>query len=198
MCYSAEVSLGTFLFVEIICVFLWMRDRRIDRAAALILTVVVFMQFLEYLLWTDPECGTVNKSVSAILPYYLFLQPAAIAAILYAMNAGNGSFYPLIMMTSIPVMYMLSQQPHTECIKADENGHLCWKLNSGPMHHYISGWYFLSLFYTLATLKDKPLSAVAVTFSAVSLLVTYTYYKCAWGSIWCHSVNAMAVAALVL
>ena len=82
MCYSAEVSLGTFLFVELICICLWVRDRIIYRAFALILNVFVFVQFLEYLIWTNQECNAVNKAVTAILPYYILLQPVLVSIIL--------------------------------------------------------------------------------------------------------------------
>ena len=204
MCYSAEVSLGTFLFVELICIFLWVRDRRIDRPVALILTVVVFMQFLEYLIWTNQECNAVNKAVTAILPYYLLLQPVFISIILYTMKAGNGALYPLIVATSIPILLLCTQLPSRgECIKVGECGHLDWNFDNGGIMKVSIGisvvviWYFLSLFYTCATLKGG-LAPLITALLALSLFVSSVYYKRVWSSVWCHAVNGMAVVALVV
>jgi len=204
MCYSAEVSLGTFLFVQLICIFLWVRDRRIDRAFALILTVVVFMQLLEYFIWTNQECNAVNKAVTAILPYYLLLQPPLISMILYTMKAGNGSLYPLIVATSIPILLLCSQLPlRGECIKAGECGHLDWNFDDGGIMKVSIGtsvvviWYFFTLFYTSATLKGG-LAPFITALLAVSLFVSSMYYKRVWSSVWCHAVNGMAVVALVV
>ena len=204
MCYSAEVSLGTFLFVELICIFLWIRDRRFDRPFALILNVFVFVQFLEYLIWTNQECNSVNKAVTAILPYYLLLQPVFISIILYTMKAGTGSLYPLIVATSIPILLLCSQlPPRGECIKVGECGHLDWNLDNGGMTKVSIGtsivviWNFLGLFYTAATLKGG-LAPFTTAFIGVSLLVSSVYYKRVWSSLWCHAVNGMAVVALVV
>jgi len=202
MCYSAEVSLGTFLFVELICIFLWIRDRRFDRPFALILNVFVFVQFLEYLIWTNQECNAVNKAVTAILPYYILLQPVLVSIILYTMKAGTGSLYPLIIATSIPILLLSTDMPmRGECIKVGKCGHLDWNLDDGDITRVSSSivmmWYFLGLFYTAATLKGG-LAPFTTAFIALSLFVSYVYYNRVWGSVWCHAVNAMAVVALVV
>jgi len=203
MCYSAEVSIGTFLFVEVICIFLWIRDRRIDRAMALILSVVVFMQFLEYLIWTNQECNAVNKSVTAVIPYYLLLQPVFISIILYTMKAGTGSLYLPIIATSIPILLLSTQLPSRgECIKVGECGHLDWNFDDGGITKSPIGttilviWYFFALFYTVATLKGG-LAPFTTAVLAISLFVSSVYYKRVWSSVWCHAVNAMAVVAII-
>lgn len=204
MCYSAEVSLGTFLFVEVICIFLWVRDRRIDRPMALILSVLVFMQFLEYLIWMNQECNTINKVVTSIIPYYLLLQPVLISMILYTMKAGNGSLYPLIVATSIPILLLSTQLPNRgECIKAGECGHLDWNFAEGGIMKVPIGtsilviWYFFALFYTSVTLKGG-LAPFVTALLAVSLFVSSMYYNRVWSSVWCHSVNAISIIALLM
>ena len=204
MCYSAEGSLGTFLFVEVICIFLWVRDRRIDRPMALILSVLVFMQFLEYLIWMNQECNAINKLVTSIIPYYLLLQPVLISMILYTMKAGNGSLYPLIVATSIPILLLSTQLPNRgECIKAGECGHLDWNFAEGGIMKVPIGtsilviWYFFALFYTSVTLKGGLAPSVTALL-AVSLFVSSMYYNRVWSSVWCHSVNAISIIALLM
>ena len=204
MCYSAEVSIGTFLIVELICIFLWVRDRRIDRPMAVILSILVFMQFLEYLIWTNQECNSVNKAVTALIPYYLLIQPVLIAMVLYVTKAGSGSLYPLIIATSIPILFLSTQLPSRgECIKAGECGHLDWNFAEGGIMKVpiatsvLVIWYFFALFYTSITLKGG-LAPIVTALLAVSLFVSSVYYERVWSSVWCHSVNAIAVAALVM
>jgi hypothetical protein len=204
MCYSAEVSLGTFLFVEIIAIYLWNRNRRIDRPMALILSILVFMQFLEYLIWINQECNAMNKAVTSLIPYYLLLQPVLISMILYTLKAGNGSLYPLIIATSIPILLLSTQLPNRgDCIKAGECGHLDWNFaEGGIMKVPISTsivviWYFFALFYTAATLKGE-LAPFVTALLAVSLFVSSVYYNRVWSSMWCHSINAISVVALLV
>ena len=162
------------------------------------------MQLLEYLIWTNQECNAVNKAVTAILPYYLLLQPVFISIILYTMKAGNGSLYPLIVATSIPILLLCTQLPSRgECIKVGECGHLDWNFDDGGIMKVSIGtsvvviWYFLSLFYTSATLKGG-LAPLITALLALSLFVSSVYYKRVWSSVWCHAVNGMAVVALVV
>jgi len=194
MCYSAEVSLATFLFVEVISIFLWLRNRRIDRAMSLILTILVFMQLLEYLIWTHLECDSVNKTVSSIIPYYLQLQPALIAAVLYIMNAGTGTLYPVIIILSAGI-FLLRSPNNSRCTGVGECGHLDWSYEGSLVGQAL---YYATLIYVLATLKNIRLAFVVTSFLIGAWVVTTSYYKKTWPSVWCHSLNAMAIAAVVL
>jgi hypothetical protein len=208
MCYSAEVSLGTFSAVTLISIYLWMRNNKIDRAVGLILFFIGFMQLLEYILWVNQKCNLTNKIVSAIIPAYLFFQPAGLALIIWQMNAGWGTLYPFIVgisiLIGIPNLINYYKTSSRElCIKKGECNHLDWKLDNNLFDKrntffnfiLIVSYYFF-LFYTVGTLKNTTLSAIFVTLWATSWIITNKLYKEVWSSIWCHSVNAAALAAL--
>jgi hypothetical protein len=197
MCYSAEVSIGTFLFVEAICIFLWMRNRKIDRPISLILSVIVLMQLFEYLLWTNPECNDVNKTITAIIPTYLFLQPTAIATIIFFFNAGWGSLYPLIIVGTLYIALFTPTPPRPQCIQSGECKHLDWNLDTDT-HLTSFRLYYASMLYLFATLKNTQFATTSVIFYIGSWFITNQYYNRVWSSVWCHAVNAMSLAAVVL
>jgi len=205
MCYSAEVSLGTFTSVSLVCIYLWIRNHKIDRAVSLILFIIGLMQLLEYILWINQECNTVNKTVTKLIPLYLYFQPAALALVIWQMNAGWGTLYPFIigisLLTVIP--YFMYNKPKEECIKKGECNHLNWNLdnnifdrNNLPIYRPVLLFYYFSMLYVGATLKNTTLSAIFVALWASSWIITNRLYNEVWSSVWCHSVNMSALFAL--
>lgn len=204
MCYSAEVSIGTFSFVSVISLYLWFRNKKIDRCIALILFTISIMQFFEFILWTHPDCDEYNKAVSAVIPVYLFLQPAMFAFITWILGAGTGQYYPLIFLSSLPILLFRNYKTQT-CIKPGEGGHLDWKLTEADNllnfkyafpDTLASLLYYGAIIYTIATLKSRSLSAIMLGLFGVTWFVESIRHKAVWGSIWCHSVNVAAVLAV--
>jgi hypothetical protein len=210
MCYSSEVSLGTFTGVSAICIYLWIRNNKIDRAVSLILFVIGFMQLLEWILWENQECNNINKAVTAIIPIYLYLQPVALALIVWQMNAGWGTLYPyiLLLLVLLSPFYALNWKTLTTskpCIQKSKCGHLDWSIqlnifdsSISPFMRFIILLYYFSMVYVGATLKNKTLAAIFVLLWSSSWIYTNIFYKEVWTSIWCHSVNACAVIALLV
>ena len=206
MCYSAEVSLGTFVSVSLISIFLFMRNKGVDRAVGGILFVTGCMQFLEYLLWMNPTCNDINKAITSIIPIYLYWQPAMFNLIVWALGAGWGTLYPLIILLHIllfPVMLKLLQGK-PPCIFKGECGHLDWNHKNyitlsekvDPILVVGNLFYYFSLFYSVATLKNVNLSILIVLLWAISWFISVSFYKKVWGSIWCHSATAAGLFAL--
>jgi hypothetical protein len=208
MCYSSEVSIGTFTGVTAICIYLWFRNNKIDRAVSLILFVIGFMQLLEWILWENQDCNAINQAVTAILPVYLYLQPLALSLIVWQMNAGSGTLYPYIILVVgilFPFYAFSAFRTRNVCTKKGTCGHLDWNIKNdffdsslSPVTRVIIILYYFSMVYVGATLKNKVLSASFILLWASSWLYTNIYYKEAWSSIWCHSVNACAVIALLV
>ena len=208
MCYSAEVSLGTFATVSIISLYLWNRNNKIDRGVALLLIIIGFMQLLEYILWINPECNDANKLVSATIPFYLYLQPALIAFVIWQTGAGWGTLYPWIVIVSLLglIPYTTYKKNNAKvCIHKGECGHLDWNTLDNLLNkklelpQYISYiLYYGAMAYVIGTLKNALLSYIMLALYGVSWLVTNMMYNDVWGSVWCHSVNAAAIVALLV
>jgi len=207
MCYSAEVSIGTFVAVGAVCLYLWMRNHEIDRGIACILFIISFMQLFEYILWINPECNDTNKMISAIIPIYLYLQPALLALAVWLTNSGTSSYYPLIILGSlvglIPFILYANRIRKSPCIFKGECGHLDWNILDNvldtplePQQYLSYILYYGAMVYVISTLKNRFFANTFLIFGGLSLFVSNMTYSDVWGSVWCHSVNAMAIVAI--
>lgn len=194
--------MGTFVAVAAICLYLWSQNKK---GIALLLFVIVFMQLLEYFLWINPTCNDTNKLVSAIIPIYLYLQPAAIAFAIWATNSGYGGFYPHIIIASLMglIPYQATVKPRKPCITAGESSHLDWNILDNiftaklePYQYASYILYYGAMLYVVATLKNTRLAAIMSALFIGSWFVAHAKYTDVWGSVWCHAVNAGAVAAV--
>ena len=202
MCYSAKVSLSTFIFVSILCIVLWYRNKSTDRPISLILFVVALMQLVEYGIWEHLECDTINKVLSSFIPILLFLQPILINFIVWWFGAGWASGYlPIAIAFSLFIPYKVYSVWHNygNCVKVGEGGHLEWvsfpdQSTFGILERYI---YYVALAYPIATLKNIPFAALFTGFSFLSLMQTGATNQKTWPTIWCHFVNFLSVFALL-
>ena len=204
MCYSPEVSLGTFLFVSCICIYKWNRNKGIDKAAALLFFVIVFMQLVEFFLWINPTCNSVNKTFSSFVPIVLYLQPLLFSLIVWKFRAGFGTytssiFYAWLLAFIPSLFYMNSIGLFQNCIQKGSNGHLHWNISSmidSSKNILFASAYYGSLTYIFATLHDRLLSFLFLAIGTLSALQASNIIDTSWGSVWCHSVNLTAVLSL--
>lgn len=206
MCYSANTSIGTFVFVGIAAIYLFMRNSGIDRAVGLILVSISFIQLAEFIIWTHMGPTPENHIVSSIIPLLLYLQPILISFILLSFKAGlYPEFYKIVFYGSLAFLpfyiYYLSQmyKPNTYSV-IGQKGHLEWPSNrfKSTLFGYISlSLYVAIILLMFATLKNRTLALVFLIGYGISGLYYKLYYDRAWGSVWCHSASAMTVAALL-
>jgi hypothetical protein len=203
MCYSAEVSIQTFLFVSVVCGFLWYRNKGSDRPISLILLVVVLMQLVEYGLWENLDCGTINKTLSSFIPILLFLQPLLINFIVWWFNAGWAPGYFMLFLVScifLPYKLYLAWLDYGNCVKVSDDGHLEWV---GVPDQSLLGFlerciYYFMLSYPIATLNNSLFASVFIGLSALSLNVFGMRNQKTWPTIWCHYVNFLSIFALFM
>lgn len=200
MCYSAEVSAGTFFFVSFASIFLWARNNGIDRALAGILFFIGLMQVFEWFLWSYPECDDVKKTVTQAIPVYLLLQPVAVNLFVWFFNAGWASGYEWVAaacLLGIPWGLMRARANWGVCVK-EEGGHLVWPgvadmSASKRLERFL---YYAAMLYPLLTLKNRMFSALYVIFAVASWYLFTGKSPDAWPSLWCHFVNLLAVFAI--
>ena len=79
MCINKEVSLGTFISSWTIGIYIFNRNKDLDRMNGLFLLTFSTMQFVEFLLWVIKEKGLFNTDynwyISLFIPLVLILQP---------------------------------------------------------------------------------------------------------------------------
>jgi hypothetical protein len=200
MCYNARVSIGTFLFVAVVAVYLWSRDKGIDKALALILVSIALMQLLEWGLWLNLSCNWLNRAITMIIPVYLALQPVVINWVVSDYAAGWATHYKevatFVAATLVPFQAYRSYAAGPRCTSTDAAGHLVWNRGTlGPMSAAI---YYPAMLYPLLTLKNTTFSALYVGFAALSHWRLKRGDKSgAWPSLWCHFINTLAAFAVV-
>jgi len=206
MCYDAKTSIGTFLFVSAAAVYLWMRNGITDRAIGLILVSICFIQLAEFIIWTHLGPTPENHLVSALIPLLLYLQPLLISFIMWVFKAGlYPEFYKFVLYGSLaflPIfLYYLSQmyKPLSYSVIGPK-GHLEWPssdFKSTLFGNISLALYVFIILLMFATLKNRALAIVFLIGYGISGLYYKLYYDRDWGSVWCHSANAMTVAALL-
>ena len=204
MCYSERVSAFTFLAVTGVCVYLWRRAVGLDKPIALILFLVVLMQAIEWVLWRNTRCNTMNKLMSAIIPIYLTLQPIIANAIVGYYDAGwAGGYTTLAGILSLALPYKVHQavKEYGVCSTVSPAGHLIWPRPILPDDSVTGSigrlLYYASFVYPLVTLKNTTFSALYVGFAVLSLGMSGYKEKGSWPSLWCHFVNALAAFAVL-
>jgi hypothetical protein len=201
MCYGAESSGGTFLFV--LCAAALIAFGKGQPALALLLVVLASMQLLEWVIWSStPVCTPLNYLASSAIPVVLALQPTLIALLLWQFDAGYASphlyrwlFYFGCVATAALVAHAI-RVPRSSCVEPSERGHLNWDLESSFFTAFQVAYYPAMAFLMLSL---KPW-ALGVTLFA-GYFLSWVYYRTRfpgeWPSLWCHGINAGAVVALV-
>ena len=206
MCYDAKTSIGTFGFVAFISLYLWQRNNRLDRAISLILLVVVSMQLLEFIIWTHLGETTENKIASILIPVLLYLQPLLIALIMWIFKAGwyTESYklivYGLLLLIPILSIIFYNMMKDTQYTVIGPNGYLAWAYQNKltlDVQVFLVIYYGL-LAYLFGTLKNTLLSVSFLTGYALSWFYYKIYYGKEFGSLWCHSVNGIALLSLFI
>jgi hypothetical protein len=203
MCYNATVSATTFLATAAVCLVLWWRNRAYDRPIALILFFISLMQAVEWGLWLNLECNTVNKLLTAFIPILLYAQPLFLNAVVGYYNAGWGAGYGLIafvFFVALCIKAVHVAMNYGLCVTVHPNGHLEWNptTTTVPFSNFELYTYMAAMIYPLITLKNTLFGLLYTALSALS----YTALKSSpgnattWPSVWCHFVNVLAVVAL--
>lgn len=203
MCYNATVSATTFLATAVVCLVLWWRNKSYDRPIALILFFVSLMQAVEWGLWLNLDCGTVNKLLTAFIPLLLYAQPLFLNAIVGYYNAGWATGYmaiACILLLALCAKAVQVAMNYGKCAVV-KDGHLQWDPNEAntPFSLLEYRLYSLAMIYPLLTLKNTLFGILYTLFSFLSLtaLTSTDTYVTTWPSVWCHFVNFLSVFALV-
>jgi hypothetical protein len=75
MCWNKEISLVTFVLAIIGVIYLYKRNKQNDRWIAIFAAVVAMMQLAEYFMWSDLQCGSINKYASMFALLVLAFEP---------------------------------------------------------------------------------------------------------------------------
>jgi len=184
MCWNATVSLQSFLFgIGAICLGSYYG---IPFPLLLFYSTIVFMQLIEYIVWTYPHLNF-YASIGAV--FLLFLQP--IASILTMKDYRIISIVSYIALTLVYYMYH-GVHPDEYHMYPGTNGHLVWKWLRNTSVLWI---YFLFLLVPVFLTTSIDMNLLIMITLVASL---YGYYKAnTWGSMWCWLINLLVIIACI-
>jgi len=195
MCWSAEVSIKTFLFGIIVLsaiiynnTYTQYKIRELDNIGVyLFLASFIFMQLIEFFLWRNLQRGFYNHLFSLMAVGLLFIQPLCSLAIL-SDTPVRQTMMVIYGIFAVPyVIYkLLIQDIYTVKSKL---GHLKWKLLNLETVPFLF-WLFFLVF---SLMYQKRWYSVLF---ALSLLVicTFNYMNDQTvGSMWCWILNSIMI-----
>ena len=86
MCYSAEASMGAFVFALFISYSLYTRNKGNDRSIAIMIIGISTMQIAEFFMHLDPNCKTNINKYSSILGLLIMIIIQPLFSILSNIN----------------------------------------------------------------------------------------------------------------
>jgi hypothetical protein len=189
MCWNAEVSIQSFAIGLLAIFFLIMTGT--SAPTIFFYATIVFMQLVEYIVWTygsDPEINFYASLGGAGL---LMLQP--IASILAAGSVKTTLLIAYLILGVITHIIdqdgrSLRERYRIEAGPSGDTPHLHWKwLDPIPWKSLLV--YFIFLIGPLLITKQFDLTALVFLTLGFSI---YSFGK-GWGSMWCWIVNGMVV-----
>lgn len=191
MCWSAEVSLNTFL-VSVFALSLALLNGYELRFVVFIMSYA-FMQLIEYFIWSRGlNDKALNKTLSFVGAFLLMLQPLAA---IFLLDDGPARRALLVAYGIFVLVNIFSGKTSNYGSSIASNGHLHW--------HFMNPKIFGFIFITYIALLAIPLLLSkyywVALFGVVTLILSIaTYAKSGtWASMWCWLLNFLSVIIIV-
>ena len=192
MCWSAEISLNTFIF-GVVCAIIVYALNVIPLYVIIIIMSFTSMQLLEYFAWTYIDDKKINKILSYIGLFLIFIQLFLINYL--SPNKKNSRILLTAFFIILAVVIIIQFKNITFKMTKGENGHLVWHWLD---LHII--WIIIGiLFYLIPTYLTKSKNYLPFYFMLTTVIVSlYYYYKYkTWGTMWCYFSNIMWIFLII-
>jgi len=180
MCWNKEVSGTAFLFGMYTSYQLYQVKQM--KAESIVWAFISLMQLFEFFIWSNQECGELNKYATRGLMITNFMQP--IVVLLSALYFNKYSSNIKIITISLTILYSLivlikyNELKKIECVEPSCK-HLKYTWwNNVDSRYYIVIWVIL-----LLLLWKNPISN-ALFLTIIGLIASSTF-KSHIGSVWC-------------
>jgi len=190
MCWSAEVSLNTFI-LAIISFCIVVSFNRFPMINAFIVLSISLMQLYEYFVWKNIHNKKIIHHLSFFGPFVILLQ---VLLINYAFLRDNERNIAILLIIIIAIICMIYNYKNNKFdMEVGENKHLIWYWADLPAILLI----FICFFY-LYPLTTKQ-NIIPFIYGLITLLISfYYYYKYkTWGTMWCYFSNLIWIVLII-
>jgi hypothetical protein len=190
MCWSAEVSLNTFIFA-IISFCIVVSFNRFPMINAFIALSISLMQLYEYFVWKNIHDKKIIQNLSYFGPLIILLQVLLINYAFLRDNERNIGIILIIIIATICMIYNYKNNKFD--MEVGENKHLIWHWADLPPILLL-----LICFFYLYPLTTKQ-NIIPFIYGLITLLISlYYYYKYkTWGTMWCYFSNLIWIVLII-
>jgi len=190
MCWSAEVSLNTFIFA-IISFCIVVSFNRYPMINAFIALSISLMQLYEYFVWKNIHDKKIIQNLSYFGPLIILLQVLLINYAFLRDNERNIGIILIIIIATICIIYNYKNNKFD--MEVGENKHLIWHWADLPPILLL-----LICFFYLYPLTTKQ-NIIPFIYGLITLLISlYYYYKYkTWGTMWCYFSNLIWIVLII-
>jgi hypothetical protein len=190
MCWSAEVSLNTFIFALIsFCIVI--SFNRFPMINAFIVLSISLMQLYEYFVWKNIHNKKTIHYLSFFGPFVILLQVLLLNYAFLKDNERNIAILLILIIATICMIYNYKNNKFD--MEVGENKHLIWYWADLPAILLL----FICFFY-LYPLTTKE-NIIPFIYGLITLLISfYYYYKYkTWGTMWCYFSNLIWIVLII-
>jgi len=190
MCWSAEVSLNTFIFA-IISFCIVVSFNRYPMINAFIALSISLMQLYEYFVWKNIHDKKIIQNLRYFGPLIILLQVLLINYAFLRDNERNIGIILIIIIATICIIYNYKNNKFD--MEVGENKHLIWHWADLPPILLL-----LICFFYLYPLTTKQ-NIIPFIYGLITLLISlYYYYKYkTWGTMWCYFSNLIWIVLII-
>ena len=186
MCWDQTISLNTFIFTLFGINFAYLNNV-ITTYDYVFYLLFSSMQLLEYFTWGNLNDKKMNRFLSQIGMFLIFMQP--ILFILSLSKVESNIKTLVITLYMMFFLFCILYFPIDFSMAKAPNGHLGWNwLNYPPLIVFI----YVFFYYILLLYAKKYVTFIF--YVMLFIAVYYTYYKTnTWGSLWCWIANIITI-----
>ena len=204
MCWNADISINTFVFVCFSLLFIYFTNTYTKYKTPffdnplmyLFVFSVASMQLIEFFLWRNLNNKPNNYLLSNISLYVVIFQQIILIYMIPSLKNRRIvlSLYLLILLSF--TIYYTFYKELSYYTSVGKNGHLSWGWMNHKGYDHIWNFMFLSFYIVPAFLINNSLLFLSLSFSmAVSIFFYYKYKT--FGSMWCWLSNALLLYFLI-
>jgi hypothetical protein len=183
MCFNAQVSLLTYLVGMIGCYLLFLESI----PEAIFLAWVIQMQLIEFILWKNQPCNSINRSTSKIGMLINNSEPIVLwLAIILFSKKNIPKWLHILMILYFIASIFYNYSIYDNCtIPSTTSSNLEWKWNNG--NNSILFYAFFLVCCILLSIYGLEYGYHMASIFIVSFILSYSIYKNthAIGSMWC-------------
>lgn len=203
MCYDARTSKNTLIFGIIFGLILMKfgneQYKELNKVLGIFFIFVSFMQYIEYLIWTDLECKNGNnKMAGTIGPIFNYLQPTMlfilVLIILKNNTITNEDTMPIIinMIYVLYFLYIYSNYTKGSLCSDVKDEHLQWAWRN----NFAYVIYNMVMIFNILYYFNNNIGIFTFGLSYFYLILSMIKFRKHVGELWCFMATSVPFAVL--